>query len=177
MKIILYSIFFLLFSTSFVNDDKIAWSHAAKLTWADFQGIPESGSNFVASTNSGMSLTFSYSEQNGKLTYDFDIKGYFYPKLSWFKQQGASDYILTHEQTHFDITELHTRKFRKRMSDTTFSSTIKQEVQVIYEQTELERKQMQQRFDTETNHSQNKNSEIEWRNFVAAQLELYDGWK
>jgi hypothetical protein len=169
--------FFLSLFVSENDTEKIQWSESNRLTWADFQGVPNRGSGYVASTNSGMSFSFSYGNRNGTIEYDYSIESNFYPKLSWYKNGQVSDYILKHEQTHFDISELHTRIFRKRMEASSFSENIKAEVGMLYEKTETERKEMQKRYDAETNHSQEIEIEHQWRAFVAEQLNLYDRWK
>ncbi|PKA83720.1 uncharacterized protein DUF922 [Ulvibacter sp. MAR_2010_11] len=178
MKLLIALFFISLMTFSSENNtEKIAWSEDYKLSWADFQGIPNGGSSFVASTNSGMSFSFSYGSKNGVIEYDFTIESNFYPKLSWYRRGAVSDYILQHEQTHFDISELHTRIFRKRMEEATFSGKIKAEVYALYEKTEAERKEMQRRYDEETNHSQIQASEAAWQIFVAKQLREYGRWK
>jgi hypothetical protein len=178
MKTFLIFLIGLLSFYSADNDaEKIRWSESYQLSWADFQGVPQGGSGYVASTNSGMSFSFSFGNRNGEIKYDYSIESNFYPKLSWYKKGQVSDYILKHEQTHFDISELHTRMFRKRMEESQFSDNIKAEVGALYERTETERKEMQKRYDLESNHSQNKEAEHQWRNFVAEQLKVYDRWK
>lgn len=168
---------FLSFFISENDSEKIRWSEIYQLTWADFQGVPQAGSSYVASTNSGMSFSFSFGNRNGEINYDYSIESNFYPKLSWYKKDQVSDYILKHEQTHFDISELHTRIFRKRMEESQFSENIKTEVGALYEKTETERKAMQKQYDEETNHSQEIEAEHRWRNYVAEQLKAYARWK
>ena len=175
--LILIFITLLSFFSSENDSEKISWSESYQLSWADFQGAPQGGSSYVASTNSGMSFSFSFGSKNGEIQYDYSIESNFYPKLSWYKKGQVSDYILKHEQTHFDISELHSRMFRKLMEEGHFSENIKAEVASLYEKTETERKAMQKRYDQETNHSQNIEKEHQWRNYVDAQLKEYDRWK
>jgi hypothetical protein len=178
MKLLVSVLVFLLFAfTSESDTEKISWSETKPLTWNDFQGVPQGGNDFVASTNSGMSFSFSYSIDNGVLEFDYSIESHFYPKQSWFKRDRVSDYILKHEQTHFDISELHARIFRQRMETATFSENIKTEVNALYRKTENQRKEMQSRYDKESNHSKNKTAEFAWRDFVAKQLKAYESWK
>ncbi|MAP54914.1 DUF922 domain-containing protein [Altibacter sp.] len=157
--------------------EKIPWRAPDQLTWADFQGVPEGNSSYVASTNSGLSFSYSYSERNGERIFEYTIQSNFYPKLSWYRPEAASEYILKHEQTHFDISELHARIFRKRMEEFNFSDNRKEEIRRIYETIETERKIMQDRYDAESDHSKNEVGEHVWRNFVAAQLKAYDAWR
>ena len=110
----------LLFQTIPLNieKEKILWSESYKLSWADFQAKPNIGSGFVASTNSGISFSysFSYSEEKGDFDLDFTIQSNFYPTLSWYIASEVTENTLKHEQTHFDISELHARLLRKKIS-------------------------------------------------------------
>ena len=156
---------------------KMQWDEDRKLTWADFKGTPDAGDSFVASTNSGISFSFSYKVKSGKMTMDYDVQCNFYPELSWYKADLVTDYILKHEQTHFDISELYARKLRKAMEETSFSNNPKEEVNALYQKNETARQQMQTKFDFETDHSKNEPVEIQWRRFVAKELKKYERWK
>ena len=178
MKLIslyLFSLFFVL--TPSEDEVKMTWDENKKLTWADFQGEPKPGSGFVASTNSGISFSYSFKTLNGDVEYSFTVHSYFYPESSWYLRSQVNDHILAHEQTHFDITELFARILRARIEATPFSEKIKEEIEKIYRQTETKRKEMQERFDRESNHSKNKSGEKVWEDFVAEKLEEYERWK
>lgn len=164
--------------SQFPNDEeKMEWSASRLLTWNDFRGSPNPVSDFVATTNSGMSFTYSYSIRNGKREISFEVKSYFYPNSSWYLKEDASPYILKHEQTHFDISELLARKLRKRLDAATFSDNLKPEIEAIYRQVEEERKEMQDAFDKESDHSKNKTGEAKWEAYVAQQIEAYNDWR
>ncbi|MAZ72913.1 MAG: DUF922 domain-containing protein [Flavobacteriaceae bacterium] len=175
MKIIL---FLFLISSLPINDAvQIQWREHRQLTWRDFKGKPDAGDSFVASTNSGMSFSFSYKVTGGKMTMDYEVECNFYPELSWYKPDLVTDYILKHEQTHFDISELYTRKLRKAMEETSFSNDPKEEVNKLYQKLESARQQLQIKYDFETDHSKNEPVEIQWRRFVAKELKKYERWK
>ncbi len=177
-RLLAIGIILLCFSFAPENDsEKILWSETEKLTWDDFQGTPKEGSDYVASTNSGISFSFSYTKREDRIDFDYTIESNFYPKLSWYKRGAVSDYILKHEQTHFDISELHSRMLRKEMETRTFSNNIKEEVQDLYQSIETRRKEMQRRYDKETDHSQISEAEFAWRDFVAEQLTKHERWK
>ncbi len=170
-------LFSLPFYTSEENKEKIPWTETRQLTWNDFKGEPKSGANFVASTNSGMSFSFSYTEKNGKQTMEYTVTCNFYPERSWYKQGKVSDYILKHEQTHFDISELYARILRKQIAETKFSKNIKKEIEALYHKTELERQNTQNEYDLQSDHSKIEEEEYRWRGIVANQLKAYERWK
>jgi hypothetical protein len=133
--------------------------------------------DFIATTNSGMSFTYSYSIRNGRRKITFEVKSYFYPNSSWYLKNDVSPYILKHEQTHFDISELHARILRKRLNAATFSDKLKPEIEAIYRKVEDERKATQDAFDSESDHSKNKAGEAKWEAFIAEQLIAYNDWQ
>ncbi len=164
-------------SPSLLEDEKIIWSEDYKLTWSDFKAPHRKGVSYVASTSSGISFSYSYSDKNGEIDLKVTIHSNFYPKNSWVNPEEASDYILAHEQAHFDISEIHARILRKKISETTFSKNAKKELTSLYNGVEEKRVAMQHLFDKESDHSKIKTKELEWEAFIKQQLIDYDRWK
>ena len=65
---------------------------------------------------------------------DCNIETFFYPESSWYIPETANEVILSHEQLHFDISELFARKMRERVARFSFTSRVKSEMKKIYEQ-------------------------------------------
>jgi hypothetical protein len=162
---------------SYSEKEKILWSEDYKLSWADFKGSPNHNSGYVASTNSGISFSYSYGYKHDKLILDFEVSCIFYPHLSWYIPSIVTDNTLNHEQTHFDISEIHARLLRKRITETEFTTKVEVEIESIYSQVEEERRAMQNRFDEETDHSNIRDKEVAWEKFVAQKLIELDEWK
>tara|TARA_B100000508_G_C11403558_1_gene249586 strand:- start:238 stop:771 length:534 start_codon:yes stop_codon:yes gene_type:complete len=169
---------FLITSLGFVSEEeKIVWQEGRKLTWADFKGTPNRGNDFVASTNSGVLFSFSYGERNGVPDLSYSISANFYPDLSWYKVDRVSPYILAHEQAHFDITELHARKLRKALSQLPHNREFKDKASTIYNDMEAARREMQKQYDADSDHSNIKEAEYQWRAFIQQELEALSAWK
>src|SRR5690349_11070728 len=81
------------------TEEYIAWTNDRLLTWEDFKCEPKTGTDAVASTST--SLGIAYQLVDGQLTYDVTCN--FSKVKSWGSMK--TDYILAHEQGHFDITE------------------------------------------------------------------------
>lgn len=158
-------------------EETIVWDEDRKLTWEDFKGTPHGPEGFVASTNSGVAFGYSYAERNGRPRVEYEVTANFYPLRSWYRAEVVDDYILSHEQTHFDITELHARKLRKRLSELARDASFKELSGEIYEQVEAERRAMQEAYDSQTDHSNHKSEEYQWQALVLLQLQEYDAWK
>jgi hypothetical protein len=158
------------------GQEKIPWSETKKLTWEDFKGKFMPQSDYVASTSSGIYFTYSYGTKHKKLKYKYIVTSYFHPEKSWYNPTQVSPYILKHEQTHFNISELHARMLRKEINEFSFTKNIKHEMDSLYNQIEIRRRAMQEKFDIETHHSKNKKKEKSWETYIDSQLKKYEPW-
>ncbi len=117
---ILKNIFFLigfisLMSFSFVKDEFILWQENKKLKIQDFKAdnkdtVKVNRQQFLGAI-SAIRIEYSSFQRNKNSVPDFSIKTYFDPNESWMLLKN--DYVLQHEQIHFDLTELYARKMRK----------------------------------------------------------------
>lgn len=168
-KFLILTFFIFLF---FQEEQTITWQEDFKLQWSDFKGEPKPQKTVVATTASGISFGFSTTKSsNGLVDYSFSIVAHFYPDKSWHVNKPLSNIVLAHERLHFDITELYARKFRQRLSNTTFTNAINKEMEHIHNTINIELAEMQKRYDAETNHSQNIEKQIAWQKFIAVELD------
>jgi len=151
---------------SFVNEDRdkssIYWDDRS-LTWDDFKGHAPSSTPYVALTFSSIKLLFGGEENE----IWFTIETIFDPKQSW-KKKNVDEFILKHEQGHFDITEIHSRLLRKKLAETKFKKyeTIGSEVEKIFNANYKACDKMQDQYDNETAHSKIKNEQVKWNNKI-----------
>lgn len=139
------------------NDNRIDWTANRKLVWGDFQGQPVQNSDNVALTSSHINFQFGYG--GGKFTYS--IRCSFDKKRSWARVK--SDYILDHEQRHFDIAEIHARKLKKALLNYQYKeATAEKDVTAIHDRIMKEHHQMQATYDQETDHSRNESIQAKW---------------
>jgi len=91
------------------DENEILWSSKRKLNWEDFKAIPDTtNTNVIALTSSEIQITENYVLND---IPKYILQCHFIKSKSWTK---VSDTVtLAHEQTHFDISELFTRKIRK----------------------------------------------------------------
>ncbi|MCH4823606.1 DUF922 domain-containing protein [Gramella lutea] len=174
MRIELFSIFYLIFIVvGYPQQEqlKIEWREGVLLSWGDFQAEPDSSLSYSANTNSGITYSWNYSTSSGKPVLKHEVHAFFYPEKSWVKKEDADEYLLAHEQLHFDISELYARKLRQALNSYEIGRTIRQDLKRIYNQIEKERAALQDQFDKETMHSENREAEMRWRSFVAKELD------
>ena len=153
------------------DDDYINWQENRKLTWEDFKAPPVKMGSTAALTTTH--LGFSYSVVNSKVTYDIDCR--FEKNRSWGLVKN--DWILKHEQGHFDIAEIFARKLKKAISDYTFNkSTFKTDLDAIYRSVMDAKDKFQQQYDDETNYSINKTKQEEWLKKIETELKQHKDW-
>lgn len=149
------------------------WNAETKLTWEDFQGAPLEKAIFHATTNTGLTYSWGLKGTSQKMELVYEVATFFYPAQSWVQPVSKNDYLLKHEQLHFDISELHARKLRKLLANVESSKLNKNSrdyLNSLYEKVDNERGAMQKRFDKESNHSLNKEMELKWQKFVELEL-------
>src|SRR5690606_30202906 len=96
--------------------EKIFWQEDG-LSWNDFKSAPNQSSSFHANTSAGISYSWGIKNSNGIIELNYEVLSFFNPENSWVKPGSDNKYLLQHEQLHFDITELHARKLRKKLSE------------------------------------------------------------
>ena len=140
------------------NNDEIAWSTARPLVWSDFKGAPDGSNVNAALTSSKIVFGYNYNSRDG---FGWHIQCLFDKSRSWVRVKN--DFILAHEQGHFDITEMYARKLQKQLKGYSFNKDKAQkEVPAIYQAIMKEQVDTQNRYDAETDHSRIKDKQLAW---------------
>lgn len=150
-----------------VDPNVLQWNENRRLNWSDFE-TKKHKTSISALTASG--IEYYYDCQSGVLTVD--IKAIFIPEQSWVRYNSKNDYILAHEQLHFDITELHARKFRKRVKESRIDCSNLKDLDILANKVLSEWKQTQNRYDRESVHSNDEEKQNYWSKKIQKELEL-----
>ncbi len=148
----------------------IDWKADRKLTWNDFIGKPDKNSPNAALTSSAINIDFTYGTDGLK----YNLRCRFNKNTSWVKVKN--DYILSHEQGHFDITEIFARRLYKALKEYKYNdATVKDDVNRIYDNSMHQLHDTQVQYDRETNSSLNTVKQAEWLKKISDELnELRD---
>ncbi len=155
---------------------KINWSADRKLTWDDFKGVPDTLNypNTLAMTNSGFGYESGVNMlKEGKVF----IQSVFNTNKSWVVVEGRNDYVLRHEQIHFDITEIYSRKLRKELADANITSKNAEKAKPIFNRIFSEMELRQQRYDQETQRGDKRETQEHWEAVVKLELAKYEFYK
>lgn len=95
--------------------EEIVWSSQRRLSWDDFKATPENrgftGAITYATIKATPKVTGFFNNQ-----IEVEVEAIFRCDKSWAKDKAReSEYLLNHEQRHFDIAEMYARKIRRAL--------------------------------------------------------------
>lgn len=147
---------------------KITWSANRPLTWTDFRARPNTD-RLAALTSSTIDATI------GCLDFKFSgkVQATFAPSESWVRNAAqASPALLRHEQVHFDLTEVHARLLRQKLSLIKFDCLhLQPAFNNITKVAFLAWQRDEARYDQESNHGLNAPKQAEWEQKTRLRLE------
>lgn len=157
------------------KNDTIYYNPQHKLVWNNFQGNPDKKSPAAAVTESGFGYRMNVNAINNRVDVVINVFCYFDIRKSWVKNGMATDYALTHEQHHFDITYINACRFVQQLKQTHFTQkNFTQLVAKIHDENFEAMDKMQDAYDGETLNGRNKNIQQSWNkkieNYLAALL-------
>lgn len=167
MKRILALLVFItpLFLSAQQEGNFVDWSDK-RLDWDDFKASPVKNSDAAALT--ATHLGFSYSLSNNRVSYEIICR--FDKTKSWGLVK--TEWILKHEQGHFDIAEIFARKLKRELAAYQFNKkTFQKDLDAIYQRVIEEKEAFQLSYDTETDYSRNKRKQLEWLKKIEGILE------
>ena len=152
------------------NDTIVLWSKLRPLVWTDFQGETktpkkEFGIYTGAVTAAGPVFVHRRDKNGNMVPYPLT---YFFKSLSWSISNDSL--LLFHEQIHFDIAEVYTRKLRKGYKDLIEENIYENSAYSNLSDEILEKcAELQSEFDKELSFS--KTTQEEWRKRIDEELE------
>jgi hypothetical protein len=149
------------------EEDGIVWQAERRLSWDDFQSETNPREPLHAMTSTNIEVqAHCYGSQ-----MQFDVKCVFKTKDSWSKNK-KSERLLAHEQMHFDLTEVHARRLRQKLAQSTgLCGSDKGRFSKIVEGYFTDWKAEQDQYDLESNHGLNQEQQLNWENKIARRLE------
>ena len=152
--------------------DSILWSAERRLRWGDFLARPQLNTIAAAMT----SYVLSYDADCDSNVFSFRVVSAFLPERSWVKGDllmiaSHSSRALQHEQTHFDLSEVHVRKIRRALVELPDPcGKTEQERDTVVSAFIREDGEAQLRYDRETGHGSLDAAQRGWDADVARQL-------
>lgn len=157
----------ILLSARVVAQDTLYWTNGDQLEWEYFKKSPPERTDFRALATVGISGSFI---EYNDLYCAVSIRSYFVTNKSWVKKRTAA--LLKHEQGHYDIAEIYSRKFREEVSGITYEylDNVDALFKEIYNKYISEMYLMQELYDNETNFSRDQIKQQEWNKTINDEL-------
>jgi len=171
---ILFVISLFFYRASACEDSLIVWLEDYKLSWSDFKG--------KAPKNETAESTLIYVKIKTKGEWKDDMPNYkvytyFDPFKSW-TLDSVSTLLISHEQLHFDIAELYSRKIRKvigklRNSRENNPDVYVEEINRIMQEYAV----YQEEYDNQTKHGTSIKKQEEFNTLIRKELESFEEYK
>ncbi|EMR00924.1 DUF922 domain-containing protein [Cesiribacter andamanensis] len=149
----------------------LVWSAQLPLRWSDFTGAPQSGDEaYAAATYAGLEMSIADVAFSGHVTYR--VKAVFDSKRSWAHPHRMDEYVLAHEQLHFDIAEAYARRLEHKLNSMRLKVKDKEVAKKLLYRYNQVQQEDQQRYDTECVHGLNREKQAEWRQRFDRELRI-----
>ncbi len=153
-------------------EKEFAWDKNRKLTWDDFRGPirEDMGDQVAAATFCGIGFETNAIDNKANKVQVL-VYNTFMTNQSWVRNEVKNKDILGHEQCHFDICELYTRKMREKMQHIDVpASQIKNVLNHIYDEVSSEYEARQEQYEQETEHGLIDGTQQRWTAEIAREL-------
>ncbi|MEN8158019.1 MAG: hypothetical protein ABFS10_13795 [Bacteroidota bacterium] len=156
-------------SNLFIKRTSIEWDPAHPIRDTDFSGYP----NFLSTYAAAISSYFNY-EITGNSYDSVRVKTLMQTHHSWMKKSFRnSDYLLRHEQYHFNMSEVYARKFKKLIYSLRDESFSEEKLKSLYLSQLRELNAMQDRYDTDCDHSLLMERQKDWEYLIDSMLNSF----
>ena len=155
-------------------NDEIEWNEERKLNWSDFNvdtlnRVKVNGANFEAEAISCVRLVFEYYYIGDSL--NLFVRNLFIPHESYVYTEKPSNQLLSHEQGHFNLSELYARKIREKIRDFQVCGELDLEKCVaVYRCLKKELDVADKRYDEDTLYGTLKSEQERWNSKIKKEL-------
>jgi hypothetical protein len=152
------------------NNGRFQWREHSKLSWDDFKGaVNAANAESAAATHCGIGFKTATGSAEGKP--EIIVYNIFYTEKSWVRSDAKIPSILDHEQGHFDLCEIYTRRLRNRMTNFDFNvPDIMQALMSVYSEVNAEYETRQRAYEEETIHGTNTAQQKKWHDMITQEL-------
>ena len=158
--------------TAMPVSDVFYYNASRPLTWKDFKGQPDaSNTRAAALTASGFGYKADFKNVGSKSDLNIKVYCYFNKNNSWVKEGKTTEYILNHEQEHFNISFIAASIFVEKlkaagMTKSNFNSLLPG----LYKECCDIMNKLQEDYDGQTKNGQLKDMQAKWDTYLKEKL-------
>jgi hypothetical protein len=147
-----------------------------QLTADDFTGdIPPNSGFYVAHTSCNVFMNYNVrnSRSNYYLTFDIQLK--LNRDRSWLNRKVANTpeamvQVLRHEQGHYQIAYLMQQEMIRELNAYRYTGDYQRQANAIFKRIDDKYRQMNEDYDEDTQHMQNRKQQAAWVHFLDREL-------
>jgi len=152
----------------FNNENIIQWSENYKLRFCDFTQVAPLNSDSLGMSRTGVKYSIDLLDD----TLVFESTAFFDKNKSWIKQRDSS--TLNHEQMHFNLTEVYSRKLKERVQFSIKTNlkpeAIEAQIDSIFKLNQLELWKEQDLYDNIVKIAFNEEGQVFWNHKIDSSL-------
>ena len=153
------------------NRDTIYYNTDQKLNWADFKGTPDAASPAAAVTESGFGYRMNMNATGNKMEVVVFVFCYFDKNKSWVKKNMNTEYALTHEQHHYDVTYINACRFINKIRNAQLNrGNYNYLIEKAYDESFEALGNMQDAYDGQTSNGRIKTMQLAWNKKIDDEL-------
>ena len=109
---------------------------------------------------------------------EFRVYNTFSTERSWVRPEARTNEVLEHEQGHFDLCELYTRKLRERFDEVEGINVdnLKRITRSVWHEVHGEYRERQEQYERETEHGLNRAGQEAWTVWLEKELSTTENW-
>lgn len=172
----LIAIFTLFISNAQVNN---SFQQRKKLTVQDYKGLINENEDYLARTYTTVSVQYhspvvcsQKEEVRAMVETSVSVSTKSWMKLYKIRTRETLNELLSHEQGHFDISEVFATDLKNTLSGLCFNKgSYKKSADSVFQSKNRYYDGLQRQYDTDTDHMRNKDMQLKWKRRIAMMLE------
>jgi hypothetical protein len=154
----------------FLRTEFTPWTSKRKLKWKDFKG--KAPKDYWGSARTG--CFYNYDEKLVDDSIEIEMDNSFMVYSSFVVHGRESEYVLNHEQRHFDIGEIYVRRLREYISQWNGYAKDNYNSYLLDGWNKIFSDSIAFDYERETNHGMNRAGQNYWNNKIDSILKKYD---
>ncbi|RZL13662.1 MAG: hypothetical protein EOO89_17175 [Pedobacter sp.] len=146
-----------------LEGDTIFYASSRPLTWSDFQSKYKRSNKYAALVMPNIAYDQDEKIKDGIIHVTLTLKTFLAKSDCWLGSSYKDDYMLNHEQRHFDVAKIINEQFRKQLLKANLNpDNYEAVINMQYLDSYRDMNKMQKAYDTETSHGLNRAAQQSW---------------
>jgi hypothetical protein len=146
-----------------LEGDTIYYAASRPLTWRDFKGKRRLSTNYAAMVMPNIGYNQEEDIKDGIIQVTLTLQTFLAKNDCVLAASYKDDYMLNHEQRHFDVAKIVTEQFKRKLQQANLTpDNYEAVINMQYLDSYRDMNKLQKDYDKETAHGLNKSSQEKW---------------